>query len=435
MTAGVLAALDAVAAVPVWQSTSTQTRAEIADLLTARARLDALLADRVHHAETAGLLDERQRLQSYLADAAPHPLPPAELDAHARRARGRDALPLLTGLHSDGQISTAYLDAALAGLAALPADCASTLDTVLATGASELTPRQVHALVRQLRTMVDPDGADTAAADAVDTAYLSRYGSDDRYDLRATLSAGPGSHLAAVLAALAAPTGPDDQRSPAQRRAAALTQMARLAAATLGQDTEETPGSANPDRMPVPPHGLDAHLIVLTTLDALQGTPGAPAPVTADGATLDPAYARALACTSPLTPAVITPTGHAGDAEADQVRRTLAGLLPAPLATPAEPLHLGRTARTASRAQWLALVLRDRTCRYPGCSRGPTWCQAHHLLEWDADCGPTDLDNLALLCWEHHTALHRRHEHLTPVGDGTYTLTDPHSARQCHLAA
>ncbi len=62
----------------------------------------------------------------------------------------------------------------------------------------------------------------------------------------------------------------------------------------------------------------------------------------------------------------------------------------------------------------LALIARDRGCVDPRCTRGPSWTQAHHLPEWDADDGPTDLVNLALLGWEHHTRLHRRREHLHP---------------------
>jgi hypothetical protein len=31
--------------------------------------------------------------------------------------------------------------------------------------------------------------------------------------------------------------------------------------------------------------------------------------------------------------------------------------------------------------------------------------KAHHLVHW-ADGGPTDLDNLVLLCHAHHTLLH-----------------------------
>ena len=66
-----------------------------------------------------------------------------------------------------------------------------------------------------------------------------------------------------------------------------------------------------------------------------------------------------------------------------------------------EVLDLGRTRRLASYAQTLALVARDGGCTFPGCSKSPKWCQRHHIVDWAAG-GPTDLDNLALLCGFHH---------------------------------
>ena len=54
---------------------------------------------------------------------------------------------------------------------------------------------------------------------------------------------------------------------------------------------------------------------------------------------------------------------------------------------------------------WLALVARDRHCAFPGCTRMPIACDAHHVQHW-ADGGRTSLDNLVLLCRTHHTVLH-----------------------------
>jgi hypothetical protein len=51
------------------------------------------------------------------------------------------------------------------------------------------------------------------------------------------------------------------------------------------------------------------------------------------------------------------------------------------------------------------LVARDHGCTFPGCDRPPRWCAGHHLKHW-ADGGPTNLDNLALLCGEHHRLIH-----------------------------
>ena len=68
-------------------------------------------------------------------------------------------------------------------------------------------------------------------------------------------------------------------------------------------------------------------------------------------------------------------------------------------------LDLGRTARYANRAQRRALTARDRGCAFPGCDRPHHACDAHHITWWEHG-GPTDLDNLVLLCRFHHTLIH-----------------------------
>ncbi len=70
-----------------------------------------------------------------------------------------------------------------------------------------------------------------------------------------------------------------------------------------------------------------------------------------------------------------------------------------------EVLDLGRTTRIASPAQFRALIARDRHCRAPGCTEPPRRGQAHHKWWWTRG-GPTDLDNLELLCWYHHRQRH-----------------------------
>jgi hypothetical protein len=43
-------------------------------------------------------------------------------------------------------------------------------------------------------------------------------------------------------------------------------------------------------------------------------------------------------------------------------------------------------------------------CRFPGCAQ-TRHLKAHHIVAWSQG-GPTDLDNLILLCQFHHTAVH-----------------------------
>jgi hypothetical protein len=72
-----------------------------------------------------------------------------------------------------------------------------------------------------------------------------------------------------------------------------------------------------------------------------------------------------------------------------------------------EPLDLGRRTAVVSAALRRALAMRDGRCRFPGCDRRDSWCDAHHVVHW-ADGGETTLSNLVLLCRRHHRAVHDR---------------------------
>ena len=73
----------------------------------------------------------------------------------------------------------------------------------------------------------------------------------------------------------------------------------------------------------------------------------------------------------------------------------------------------GRATRTVNRRLRRALEHRHPTCAVPGCgaTRG---LHAHHIQHWE-DGGPTELDNLTLLCPYHHRMHHR----------GAITITGP----------
>ena len=118
-----------------------------------------------------------------------------------------------------------------------------------------------------------------------------------------------------------------------------------------------------------------------------------------------------------------TPTGSgllgSGQSLSAQAVRRLAcdaEILPAVLGTQGQILDIGRSQRLVTTVLWLALVLRDQHCTFPGCTRMPQACEAHHIVHW-ADGGATSLDNLALLCRRHHTLTHQSpwRIHLDPV--------------------
>ena len=69
-----------------------------------------------------------------------------------------------------------------------------------------------------------------------------------------------------------------------------------------------------------------------------------------------------------------------------------------------QPIGAGRTTRTINRRLRRALEHRDRCCSVPGCgaTRG---LHAHHIKHWE-NGGPTELNNLVLLCPYHHRLHH-----------------------------
>lgn len=79
-------------------------------------------------------------------------------------------------------------------------------------------------------------------------------------------------------------------------------------------------------------------------------------------------------------------------------------------AGPGQPLWLGRGRRLASAAQQLAVAIRDRGCVL--CGAAMHRCKYHHVDEWDADHGTTDVPNLAALCSDCHNSLHKAGQRL-----------------------
>ncbi len=170
-----------------------------------------------------------------------------------------------------------------------------------------------------------------------------------------------------VMTALASLTDhqnldPTDPRTPAQRRADALTEICRR---HLDASDRPSVGGERP------------HLTVTADLATLERRAGHLAHT--DGGPISPEDARRLACDAQIT-RIITRGKTA-------------------------PLELGRRTRVVPAPLRRALDHRDRGCTHPGCGTPARWCDTHHLIHW-ADGGKTELDNLRLLCRRHHRAAH-----------------------------
>ena len=124
-----------------------------------------------------------------------------------------------------------------------------------------------------------------------------------------------------------------------------------------------------------------------------------------DGARLHPEIARRLTCDSRIQTVIV-----------DGKR---------------EPIGIGRVSQTVP--PWLKRLVkqRDRCCTFPGCE-DMRYNQAHHVWHW-ALGGPTDLDNLILVCGFHHKLVHEHGWGVNRRPDGTIEWFTPggrlHGAR------
>lgn len=230
-------------------------------------------------------------------------------------------------------------------------------------------------LAERILELVDPDGAE-ARLGAQLAAEEARYARRElaftpdlagMVNVRGRLHAEGAAMLQTALDPLAAPRPSDaegpDVRSGGQRYADALIELCRRA---LGEGKLPSAGGEKP------------HLVITIDDEALRHRLGAGCVDT--GHQLSAAAIRRLACDANLVPAVL---GTAG-----------------------VPLDLGRSVRLISGLLRRAVVLRDRGCAFPGCSRPPSWCDAHHIVHWVRG-GPTSLDNAVLLCGHHHRLIHK----------------------------
>ena len=87
-------------------------------------------------------------------------------------------------------------------------------------------------------------------------------------------------------------------------------------------------------------------------------------------------------------------------------------------------MYEGRARRDPTGPQHREVRRRDRHCRFPGCGN-EVFTNVHHIKEWKPDRGPTNLDNLALLCVHHHGLVHSKQWTMSGNANDVLTFVGP----------
>ena len=293
-------------------------------------------------------------------------------------------LPQATEAFADGDIS--YPHAAMIARTAerLGEKMEANAETILVTAAKELDLARLHVVAIKLRHFMDPDSVREEANESHERRFLSLSQTlDGVFYINGRFDSEGGAILQTALNALGGPPMPDDKRTPKQRRADSLVELAR----------QQLDGGNLPEV-----GGQRPHLAVTVSMATLSNHPGSPAADLEWAQPIPAETARRLACDAAITPVFL-------GSESDQPQA-------------------GPTSRSISGSQRRALVVRDKGCRFPGCDRPPDWTDAHHLRHW-ADGGKHVMDNLVLLCRRHHRMVHEEGWQLVVTAEGNIVALMP----------
>lgn len=311
-------------------------------------------------------------------------------------ARQLDGLPQVAKAFAAGEITLEHAAAIAALAASVGAEQTARYEQVLLDLARAVAPAQLRMACDHVRQLLDADGVADDDIRLRSRRHLAAARTvDGMVHVQGLLDpAGGDAVLTALQAAMPVPAG-DEERTPAQRRADALVD---ICGGWLASGDAPAGGGVRPQ------------VQVTVSLNALRARCGRESsggdqlgdvPVLADGQPVSAAVARRVACD--------------------------AGVVPVVLGSESEPLDIGRRSRVVPAGLRRALQLRDGGCRFGGCDRPPSWCDAHHLRHW-ADGGDTSLHNLILLCGFHHTLVHEGWR-IAGAAGGTLSFRRPDGTR------
>jgi hypothetical protein len=275
---------------------------------------------------------------------------------------------------------------------------------------------KLKVLGRHLLEVIDPEAADAelarriAAEEATAARKTSLWMRDDGQGVcrgTFTIPSLHGAMLSAALDSLAAPTRPD----PIPR------QRPRPDGPGEG---DADPAAGEPDE-PTVVMRHPTEVMGEAFCQLLERIPTKRLPATGGGLVTVVVTIPLQLMLDGLGVATLSSGGHLS---VGQVRRLAcqAGVIPMVLGTKSEVLDLGRRSRVFSRAQRLAMTVRDRGCTVVGCDRAAAFCQGHHSVWWSRG-GRTDLANGRLLCSRHHTLVHHPDYEHADAGNGRITIS------------
>ena len=246
-------------------------------------------------------------------------------------------------------------------------------ESELIAKARQATPGKFHHHCDHYRHAKDPARFAQEQAEAVEHRKLKLSAwQNGVLSIQGYLDPVGGAALRSALEPLARKSGADDHREREQRLADALVELAA--------------GRQQPQ------------IQVTASLETLYGLLGATAAETEFSQPIASKTVERWACDSNIT------------------RILLGG--------ESRVIEVGRAKRTVEGPTRRALNARDGCCRWPGCDRPARWSAAHHIVHW-IDGGPTDLDNLILLCFRHHWMVHEGGWRLIKMDDGQITTLRP----------
>jgi hypothetical protein len=354
---------------------------ELAAVLALRDRLDARISAGVRAVDSADLWDRAgaTSMTAWLADRGR--MSGRRASVMVRVARLVAQLPVVAAAWADGRLSTGQVETICSFLNDTNVSVFAGHESRLVPLLASLGVRDVAIAMRTWRAHIDEGDP----AERPGSLYASRT-LDGRTRIDGDLDPHTGELL---LTALRVATHPEvagePPRPPAERRAEALGDICRFYL----------------DHQSAVPQG-QRHRPHLNLVFTMAPTPDGGFQVadarTVDDHPLDRATAERYLCDSVLY-------------------RVLRGR--------SAILDYGRATRAVPAALWNAILLRDRHCRWPGCDRPGTWCEAHHVRPWEQG-GATAPGNLVLLCGRHHHIVHRPGWQAQMEPDGTLTVTEPH---------